>query len=73
MRHTRAHTHDLLIKVVCPASLAFMQVREKAFEHVETLLDLLIESAGGSPPKRARLGAESAMVAGMAASMEGGA
>ena len=33
---------DAQLNVVCPASLPFMQVRGKAFEHVETLLDLMI-------------------------------
>lgn len=43
------------LNVVCPASMAFMEFQHEAFRHVEAILDLLIEQAGGSAPKRARL------------------
>lgn len=59
------------LNVVCPETLAYMQVRGKAFEHVETLLDVLIESTGGSPPKRAKLDSAPAAEAAVAGS-EGG-
>jgi hypothetical protein len=42
--------------VVCKATSAYMQVREKAFKHVETLLDTLLGGGGGAPT-RAPLGA----------------
>lgn len=45
---------DAHLNVVCPKSLAFMEVRGQAFHHVEALLDVLIESDGLSPPKRAK-------------------
>ena len=64
-------TAMLIAQVVCPETLAYMQVRGKAFEHVETLLDVLIESTGGSPPKRAKLDSAPAAAAAVAGS-EGG-
>lgn len=37
---------DSSLRVVCPASSAFLEVREQAFKHVELLLDTLLETDG---------------------------
>jgi len=39
---------DSSLRVVCPASSAFLEVREQAFKHVELLLDTLLESDGAT-------------------------
>lgn len=40
------------LNVVCPASLAYLKVKDEAFRHVETLVDALVEQAGGVHPER---------------------